>query len=251
MSFFSFLSHEKEKKVLVFDISSGTVGGAIVVFGENSLPKVIKSKREIIPFNINVYGKKLQSSTVVALKRLCKDLSYHSGKISEVHLVLSSPWVNSETKILSTKSPKSFLVTKSFIDALVDEEEKSFEKKFVTDQNKPELKKDIIQIEKSMTDIRLNGYSVENPINNKANIIEVPIFSSIALKSVIKEFQKTIRDTFLVSNFSVHSMSIVSFLFLRDIFEHNTDFSFINVHGEVTEILAVSKNHLSGLSVIP
>ncbi|MFA6552467.1 MAG: hypothetical protein WCT19_03120, partial [Candidatus Paceibacterota bacterium] len=140
MSFLSIFKKPTEEISMVFDIGSGSVGGAIVKFGQVGVkPKILYSVRESLPFQKEVNADRLMSGMLRALEIVVANLEKNgmiylnfSGlrrhKIKKVYCSLSSPWHMSTTKVLSLDKKDPFLVTKDLIEDLLDAEEENLEK---------------------------------------------------------------------------------------------------------------------------
>ncbi|MEI6238493.1 MAG: hypothetical protein WCP15_03100 [bacterium] len=250
MSFFGLFLKKENKKSFIFEVASGTVGGAVVSFDNKFTPHIYKTQREIIPFNQSISGAELHSSMLSTLKTVYENLIPFGKDINESHVVLSSPWIISETKILSAKLPRPTVISKNFIDSMIKEEEMRFEKIYEKEGNE-NYKFDVVQIEKKITDIRLNGYSVVNPYEQKASSVEVPLFSSITSEKIIKELKDAVTKKTSIHKVTMHSSPLVSLFALRDISKGFSDFIYINVYGEMTDIMICTKNHISGISQFP
>jgi len=136
---FSSSKHPHDEVALVLDISSGYVEGAIVQFAEAKPPHILYTAKISIPFMEEKNSLRLKTELFKALDETVAKvqreglphlkftaLGRHS--IRTVYCILSSPWYISQTKIVKIEKEKQISVTPSFLETLVSEEKKAFEK---------------------------------------------------------------------------------------------------------------------------
>ena len=124
------LSRKSESEcLLVFDIGSGSVGGAIVISSAGHIPTILYSFRTEIPFQEAATGQRLSSlmlrslsQVVIALSREGFESAGFGAKrprIKRILVSLSAPWVASMTSFLSLKNKESTPITEKVFDALL------------------------------------------------------------------------------------------------------------------------------------
>ena len=121
---FIFSSQKKERTVAIFDIGSGSVGGAIVKIptsGKGS-PLILKSVRTDIKshkdkeLNFNNF----MNDMLFALSSSADSL-YHlkGGAPDEIFCFVASPWYLSETRVIKMNREKPFIFSKHLASELI------------------------------------------------------------------------------------------------------------------------------------
>ena len=105
----------KSKVVAVIDITSSSVGGALVESNENYPIAISAAPRSPVNFLFDVNLEASLRCTTDALRLTAKKMkSLHPGKIDEVLCVFSSPWFSSKIKTITVTREKPFEVKKIF-----------------------------------------------------------------------------------------------------------------------------------------
>ena len=103
----------KRKVVAVIDITSSSVGGALVESNEGCPIVILAAPKSPINFLFDVNLEASLRCTMNSLRLTVKKLkSLHPGKVDEVLCVFSSPWFSSKTKIITVTREKPFEVKK-------------------------------------------------------------------------------------------------------------------------------------------
>ncbi len=240
---FSFFGPKSELGI-VFHIGSSSVGAGLVRLKKGETPHVIYSLRELIPYREEVEAEKFLSEMIEALKRvntrIAKDGLSHlkftefgSLKIKHVYYVFASPWSVTQTKVASIRKPEPFVLTKEMVDAVIDEQERIFEKETL---GKEELVDKLQAIEKRVIQVKLNGYEVADPYGHEATIADISLFVSIIPKAVVSKVFDVSMVTYHPKDTSIFSFPLASFSTLRDVFHAEDDFIFLDIGGELTDV---------------
>ena len=258
-----FRKQKEQEVVLVFDVGSASVGGALVLLSKKDKPRIIYNERKQILFQENLDTKEFISS----IYRVLNDLAYNIEKkgltnlnflklkdkrIKKSFCFFSSPWHISQTKIIEVKKEKNFSLSKELIESLIQKEEKDFINHGLNKY--PEVfgkDKDVEIIDRKIIQTKLNGYIVNNPINKKVKTVEMSIFMGFISKKITKKISQIISEVFHINELYMHSFTLPSFLTLRDIFEMEDNFIFIDVSGEVTDISFVKEDVLRETQSFP
>lgn len=258
---FGFSSSKKSvsKAKLVFDIGSKSVGGGIFDKTSSGKARLIHTLREPIAFKSRLTGDKFQVAMLSSLRRVLFHLDSYGvmrarseqksiHRFDSIAVFLSSPWHASETKLLTLQMSKPAVITKSLVDDLINEEEKSFEKK-LAEAGQGEGGFDLL--ERKIIEIRLNGYPTTKPYGKTADKIEVMIFESVAPTSVIGAIKSAIGKRFPSDHIEFHTFSAAAFASLRDLFPKTEDFLIVQVGGEMTDISLIKKGVILGIVSFP
>lgn len=253
MSFFREKTGEEIN--LILDMGNGSVAGALVLFKEGLAPKIIYSKR--LPLSLekkkeseNLFGSAMRIlEEVVAL--IAKDgvAEIHKAGVSDKKVrhtfcVLSSPWYISKTKILKIENREPISINKNFVDALLKKEQEIFEKEVSEKKYGNLSKNDIEIIEKKIIQTKLNGYQTVDPFKKRARQIELAIFMSVASKKILNSIESIVGKYFYAKHMGIFSYSFVQHNVISDIFSNESDFVFMDISAEVTDISSVEKHVL-------
>jgi hypothetical protein len=238
-------STKKEKIVAIFDIGSGSVGGALVRIPSDSksLPTIIKSTRTDIVNRKEIDFNLFLKDMILALGFTSRAL-YQSklGAPEEIFCVLASPWYLSETRLIRMSKEHSFTFTKNIVDDLLNKEIESlnlnYKNKYGDVESTPEL------IEHTIVGVSLNGYHVDDPLGKKTNSIEMNMIISLSPKLCLDKIREAIAKTFHHLPVSFSSFMVASYISVRDRYMNHDSYLLLDIGGEVTDVGIVSKGIL-------
>ncbi len=223
---------KKEKIVAILDIGSASVGGALISLNENSSPKVLVSFREDMVFQRDLNLDRFTSSMLVALERVLVKLEKSGEKKPHTFFcILSSPWYESETKIIGIKKDKSFIVTHKILDELIEKEVASFHGDIKEDDTQ------IIDIQNIQ--IKLNGYETNNPYGKYVENVKIALFIGLGSKKILEKIKDKVSRVFHSSKIVFSTFSLSAFSVVRDIFTDVNNFLLLDITGEVTDVTLV------------
>jgi cell division ATPase FtsA len=243
MGIFSKQEEEREL-VLVFDIGSSSIGGAVFEIQKSGTPKIIKTFREPIILEDKIDTERFLLLTIKALEIVASKICMMGvGKMVKIFCVLSSPWYASQTRTIKLEKNTSFLFTSKLADDLIQKEIKLFEEehlvKFLNTDNK------IRPIEFKNMKTMLNGYTTADPFDKKAKKLEMVVFISMSGDQVLKKMEETISRHFHSKEIKFSSFAMASFVVARDMFVQQDNFLLVDIAGEVTDISMIKKDILS------
>ena len=234
---------EKDELILVFDIRSSSVGGALFRAQQSGIPKIIFSIREPIILQTSLDINQFLFSTIKPLSDIAGKIAKTSiGAPSRIFCILSSSWYVSQIRIISFKKDTPFIFTSKLADDLIQKEILTFEEehlaKYVHSSHK------IRSIELKNIKIMLNGYETSHPLDQKAKELEMTIFISMSPEQVLLKIEETIKKYFRSENIKFVSFAMSSFAVVRDVYMNQDNFLLIDIGGEVTDISMVKKSIL-------
>ncbi|MBI3306163.1 cell division FtsA domain-containing protein [Candidatus Nomurabacteria bacterium] len=232
---------KSDKLMLVFDIGSSSVGGALFRTGETGTPKIIKVVREPIALRETLNIDEFLSSTLKTLDAVAGKIHKGgAGAPKAVFAVLSSPWHVSQMRIVRMEKNTPFIFTSKLADSLIQKEIALFEEYLVKYLDKSPVQ----TIEFKNIKTMLNGYETPNPLNQKVKELEMTIFFSTSGEQVLKKIKEIVGKYFHARDIRFSSFTLASFAVIRDFFTYNEDFLLIDIDGEVTDISLSKKNLL-------
>ncbi|MDD5050207.1 MAG: hypothetical protein PHV93_00500 [Candidatus Pacebacteria bacterium] len=253
--FLSSLFKKPEQEISVlFDISSRSVGGALLKLSRHEKPKILYTARLPILFRRTPDPRELVTSTIAALTKVVEAIDtegiahltfteFKDHKVKEIFLVFSSPWYISQTKIARLEKEKPFVFTESMLKGMLAHEKTAYEK--AADIAPEKAGKNAINLlEQKVIQIRLNGYETAKPFGQSSRSAEVNIFSSFIDSLLLDRVKDVALHSFHPQRLEIHSFPGVAFSVLRDIFPGQNDFLIVDVGGEATEISLVKNGGL-------
>lgn len=251
MAVFS-ISH-REDLVATIDIGSSSVTGALVSYrteNDKKIPTVIftQTVEMTIPEDINFerfIAEMLRALGLVSQGIVTSKL----GVPRKIHCFLASPWYSSETHLLSLKKDTPFVFTQKISQNLISSEVASFQERQLARYKEAGDKVSII--ENHIVHAVLNGYPSKDPYGKKVSEVELSLFLSIASDRVLNDILNTLRKVFHSRHVEFHSFLFAGFTVIRDLLVSESNFLFVDIGGEVTDIALVKNGELGGSISFP
>jgi hypothetical protein len=239
---FFFSQKNKEETIAVFDIGSGSVGGAIFLSSPDKKPIVISTFRKSFKFTDSVSLASLQKEMLACLKEVSFFLQKDIHKTPDkVFAILSSPWSSASLRSIKRKRPEGFVFTEKFAKDLIKEEIIKFQK----EQN------DFDEIiDKRVVNVLLNGYEVPKPNGKRVKESEIQVLLSLSSGEIVAKIEEVIMQTYH-KNIKFTSQMFADFIVVRDVFERQNDFIILNVDEETTEVSIMRNDFLVGTASFP
>jgi len=241
---------KKEELMLVFDIGSSSVGGALFLMQNSRVPKIIFSIRESITLQKDLNADQFLSFTIKSLDIIVNKIYMAKlGAPKRIFCVLSSPWHVSQARVIKLAKNTPFVFTSKLADSLIQKEISLFEEEHL--KKYANTGSSFRSIEFKNIKTMLNGYETSQPLNQKVKEIEMTVFISISEELVLKKIEETIGQYFHFKEIKFSSFVIASFTIVRDIYINQENFLLIEIGGEVTDISMIKKNTLRESSSFP
>jgi len=238
----------KDKLAVVFDIGSGSVGGALVRFSKKPFdsaqgkPEILYTVRQPITLAPDLDFNVFLSETARSLEKVANSLDRVAlGAPTEVHCFLASPWYAAQTRTMTLSRNTPFTLTSKIITELACREVKNFELNNI--ERYQDLGENIRILEQEIMQIKLNGYKTINPFGRKTKDLEVAMYISLSPEKVLRELEYRIQKFF---NYEIkfHSFPFATFVVTRDLFPAESGFLFVDIAGEITDLAKVSDDVL-------
>ena len=246
MSLFSSAGHDG-KIVALFNIGSSSVTATLArIFPKETkvIPTILFSSTHKMEIAENLNFPKFMSEMLSALDESAADLANAKlGAPEEFHCFLASPWYASQTRTIKIEKNVPFIFTKKFHDELVAKEISLFEGEALKSFNEKGEHARII--ENHTIRILLNGYETAMPFGNRIRAAEMTLFISLSPEEVLAALDGCMRKHFHASKISFHSFICAGFVIVRDLFDSQKEFMFIDVGGEITDVALVKNGILT------
>lgn len=239
-----FFGHKKKNElILVFNIGSSSVDGALFEAQSSRIPKIIFSVQESIKMEKKVDIDRFLSLTIKSLQIVVNKI-YKAGfgAPSRIFCVLSSPWHVFQTRIINFKKNTPFVFNEKLAGELIKKEIKLFEEEHALKYGNSGNKFRVIELKNIK--ITLNGYETSEALNKKAKELEITVFVSISGEQILKKIEDTIGKYFYFKQIKFSSFVLSFFTVARDMYLKQTDFLLVDIGGEMTDIYMVKKNSL-------
>lgn len=229
--------------ILVFNIRSSSVNGALFEVQSSGIPKIIFSVQELIKIEEKVDIDHFLLSTIKSLKIVASKIyNARLGAPSRTFCILSSPWYVFQPRIINFKKNTPFIFTPKLADELVKKEIKLFEGEYTQKYKHSDNRVRVIELKNLKT--MLNGYEISEPLNKKTKELEMNIFVSIGGEQILKQIEDTIGKYFHFKKIEFSSFILSFFTVVRDMYPKQENFLLVDISGEVTDISMVKKNTL-------
>jgi len=249
---FLFSSSKKEKVVAIFDVGSGSVGGALtrIPTDKTKVPTILKSFRTEV-----AYHEELDFD--IFLKDMLKALSSTAEKLyqskicapDEILCVLASPWYLSETRTIKMTKDKPFVFTSKLADDMLDRELASirnlYKEKYSNTKSEPEI------IEQQVMGVSLNGYLVDQPLGMHSRSAEMNMAISMSPKSALDAIREILSQTFHHIPITFSSFVLSSYIAVRDRYVVPDSYLLLDIGGEITDVAIITKGVLKASISFP
>lgn len=253
---FLFTSSKKEKIVAIFDIGSGSIGGALVrisILGKG-VPTILKSVDTEMRFykdkdfnsDFNLFMKEM----IYTLNLTASSLyNKKAGRPDEIVCVFASPWYLSETRAIKMAREKSFTFTNHLAKELIQKEILSlnqlYKNKYGTLDSTPQI------IEQHTMAVSLNGYVVNNPLGKKCKFFEMNMIISLVPQLCLDKIRETLSKTFHHINVTFSSFTVDTYLAVRNKYVTPDSYLLLDIRGEITDVGIVTKGILESVLSFP
>jgi hypothetical protein len=252
MGLFSFLQREKNIKhsepVVLFDITSGSVGASLVEFSPDGVPVMRDVVRESFPYSNDEYSRPHMQLMFKALEHVAAVLhSRNHVSPKHVYCFLSSPWYFGSSISVSKKGDIPFEVNKGMVVDMLADKIRDFG---VHAKNNYFGGEEISTLEKKTIQARLNGFPVEKIKKTTVKELDLVFYISSTSKHLIKEIENRIHRSY---NREVKFASFMfsSFIVSRDILAGENDYLLVDISGNITEASLVRHDILLETDTFP
>lgn len=249
---FSLLSKNKNKNLsLIIDIQSGLVRGALVSLDPGGVPHILYIASHLLQHKEEPDGSYLTSTMLKAVEEVVNRIALEGKAPNNIHYVMSSPWVISQSKTIKIHYEKETEITKGIIDEIVEGEREGFMDKFRKGNFSKEYEFDLVFIEQKVFDVRLNGYSVQDYKGKKTKDLEVSFAVTTSSKEILEKIRSSISKAVGISHEAYHSALLLQYSALRSLVGNRDEYISLHVHSELTDIVVVKRGVSSYLASFP
>lgn len=245
---FSFLKKTSGEYIAIIDVGSDSVGISIVEMSD--IPRIIKTYREDIPFKDQIDFSVFTEEMMRTLKNVCQKMSLSGAPTPKrISIVLSSPWYISEARRINFEDKHSFVFSEKMSEKILNQEisliKKNHEKIYGEGRN------GIVIINKDILQVKLNGYTVSDPIGKKARSVDMDMVITMISNNLYHLMRNTLNPIFhdIPQTFSSSMSSL--YITTREKYHNIDSFIIIDIGGEVTDISVVLEDIPRNLASFP
>lgn len=240
------------KTIAVFDIDSASIGAALINYhftrdGKHLDTEFMYQKRMDIDLLHELPLDEFFRRSHDTLQTLAEDMrDAHVGTPTEIYCNVSAPWASSQRRETTYNKESDFTLTKELVNKIIDQELELPLKRNLDFAVYDDLK----IIERRTLDVYINGYPTLHPYGQKMRTVEIHSLISVMSEVSYNAFEHIFQKVFMVEPnfFSNTAMSYISF---KDILPHEDNALFIDISGEVTELLVIQDDHLKQIAIFP
>lgn len=242
-----FSKRHRPKRLLVVDIGGSSVGGALIEISKNERPSILYHMRARIPIPDKKGINELGHAALTSLEEVVKEIHEkgykpnHWDSVDDVHVYLAAPWCFPSISTVHKSGEKPMVVTKKEIRDIIDD----LRKKGEAEHEGTHI------IESEVLDVRLNGYSVDNPFGKEANAYTIDVFSSRVRGDTTENIERKISARFSTENIHFHSSTLALYTTVRGVFTDGESHLIMDISGDMTEVLLVRDEVLVEVGSIP
>lgn len=240
----------KETFHLGIAIGTGSVNAICYATKGNEKPRIhsmIMRPHSILP---QADFRALEEFVTRELGELKKALheSIRGVHIQTIHVLLSSPWYFSQTRIVTIQREKPFVIEHAFLKENLKEEKEKF---IHAAQNQFSLTKErYAVIEMAFMKIRMNGYEVNNFLHKTAKEITLDMYMSVSSRDFISHIQHFLETHFSPRDIIFHTPPFLFFKTLKQAWPHEENKPLfdidegllaVEVGSEITDITVIRK----------
>ena len=250
-----FGSSKKNLPILVIDIGGGCVGAAIA--STEAKPIIRFITRSSMSSRPGLAGDEMVNHTLKALEHVLHEIDrvrlrdrIHMGSFDNIFCIVGSPWYFCKTSTIHVENEKAIPYKKFLEEDLLVEEEKIYEKAIKEDAALTQFKDHLEFADRAIINTRLDGYETESPELHSARSFDIGFYMSLLSRDIKEKFSGIIEKYYHKTP-RYYSLPLVAFSVLRDIDPRESDYLFVDVSAEVTDITIIKEGSIFGTVSFP
>jgi hypothetical protein len=241
----SLFGSKKEKtSVVLIDIDSSSVGGALAHLADDEQPIIYYTARQVIE---QLEHEDQSQAMLRTLTELANDLvtkgaptlrkETGSGHINKILVSIGAPWQKTTVRSEILQEQKHFVFTKALLNEIIQKEK--------------EVPKGYSKSSETVIATLLNGYEISQPFGKKATRAELIILSSLLDTNVAKAVENSLRKTYHTHALTMTAFAPAAYAVFRDVYPHEKDFLVLDISGNATDLVSVKHGMLVNVATIP
>lgn len=252
-------NRDETKYALVIELSSGSVGAAIVgrdLNGENpvmvwsyrcGLANPNDKKADALENLAAAYGKTMAEFSSRGFAALH---GYDpKGIVAFMSVVMKAPWVNTVTKLINYGDEKGFVIDKRMIRDLVTMGRRQVNASLKTEAALTEA--DLKVVHDTIIQTLANGYMVTKPLNQSARHLTISLLSVLAPNALVETIVEGHNRALPQAELHYRSFMASLYRWLRQTYPYSYEVGIIEVGEAATEISVLRDANLAYTMFIP
>ena len=240
MSIFS-SSKPATRSVAVFDISSGSIGGAHATIEKGHAIRPVTctaSKRIHLQMQPEIQIDRFFKQMIAGIERVAEELrKMDDHQPTFVQCILSSPWYVSQTRKISYKKDTPFVFTEQLLEEIIQQEIKHLVANEL-DQFGSFGKEGKI-IERQISVVKLNGYVSHQPFGHHATEVEVYLTITLTPEAILTRLKEVLEKHYHDAAYGFTTAPYTTYIVQRDYFTAFSELGIIDVGEEITDLAFV------------
>lgn len=252
---------------IIFDVGSGSIGGAIVMLDDGSgKPRVLFSTRHNLEadatFSFEAFFRRMARTHGTVTNEIGRELSRVSQAAGEsiwrgsrplhaetplafsgVDIFFSAPWYTTRSYHIDLESETPRPVTSVLLQSMLSDAAAALREEM--------SRADMKIFEQSIMGVELNGYQTLTPLNSAARSVTVHTLTSAISRRTLSAVEAPLRTHFNNREITKHSFAKATYTVLRDLFPKEENWFSVDISGEMTEVVEVQGGVVHRLSTFP
>jgi hypothetical protein len=168
------------------------------------------------------------------------------ARLSAVLAIVTPPWSGTIAHTIEFKSETPFSIDAKLLKDL----QKAAEDQAAEDPEEQMIlgTRSFDTVERAIVDTKVNGYDIDEPIGKEGKLLELTEVTSFVSREVIRAVEETMERIAPEAALSFATHAFVTYRVLRDTYQDDRSFCFVNILPETTEIGIVQKDALLHVS---
>lgn len=238
----------------LIDIQSGLVRGSLVAMVPGQQSRIIYTTLHPFVRPAEVNATRMSKLMLHGITQVAELLASEGTKraselgiiplgssaiIDTAHYILSSPWVMSQTKTIKVDYDTPTTVSPKMVDEIVN----------IKQSDQTDFEGTLI--EKTIFDVKLNGYPVTKYEGKAVRRLEVSFAVSVSSQAVMDKISNALHSAMRPKKQKFHSALLLEYVGIRNIFHTYSDYLVIHPHRELTDVVMVKSGVCALITSFP
>jgi len=244
---------------LLVDIGSGSVGLAVCHSTNAKQPNVIWTHRQHVPIKSVESVEESSKAIVTTLMQIMLEFegpgrialnTYHkSAKVDSMQVTIAAPWAYTTARTIKFEQDEPFAISKELVSDLATAAGQQAIDEFSQQHSLESL--GVVETSRCALDIYANGYRLEKPNRQKANIVTVTHATTLARTEIITAVTEMKEKLFASAHIEITSYMLANYFSTRLLMPHIYDVCLVDITDEATEIGIVRDSSLKYSTHVP
>ncbi|MEX0930646.1 MAG: hypothetical protein WDZ79_03115 [Candidatus Paceibacterota bacterium] len=255
---FSFFSKTDKKTHLLIECGSASVACAFLVTDADRKPKLVYQKRVSLDTQETEDHRATLATLTKILSKLLREARSKGHaklenidapkRVSDITVTFTAPWYSTSTTRVNQQYEEERTITESYLTGLTTQAEERFYKEAAELFSAEFREAEPVIIENTILQTKLNGYATDNPTDREAFSFDAQLYTSAVPKPVFDGVESAIGEVFSIAHITYHTLPLVSFIALSDLFSSISNALLIDISGERTSLVTVHEGAIRNVS---